>query len=381
MARSGSTLATEPSARLPGTRGDPGPDEGASAPGIDDDLKRAMDELSRQARRDDDRGLDRDRDAARELDRDTARELGQSNADASKAQELPAVAPSDAASPSPPATLAPEQRSDGPGRARSSASDDAGAARELRDGRRGERGGRRVERALTERSSRASTEGAGNAARLLRRALDQALPELGATVARRAVVSPRGRQLGPRSDEVAALAHAPKAQVLDETKRGVGRRAELEAVPDAALAGPAERALSPAAGAETVLPVSQARAALFDAESFLHGAVQAESARVTVDVGGEALHLFVRVHDGATEVRASGAVPEELERSMRASLLGEGLRLEHFSSQSGQHEAPAEPELEPDAPTRRPRPAEASISGAGTAASSSTSGGKLSVRA
>ncbi|MCC7109637.1 MAG: hypothetical protein IT382_10135, partial [Deltaproteobacteria bacterium] len=191
------------------------------------------------------------------------------------------------------------------------------------------------------------------------------------------------KNLAPRGDELtAAAAGVSKAQGLDDAKRGAtGRRGELEAARDAAVTGPAERGLSSAAGTETVLPVSQARAALFDAESFLHGAVHAESARVTVDVGGEALHLFVRVHDGATEVRASGAVPDELERSMRASLLGEGLRLEHFSSQSGQHEAPAEPDLEPSAAPRRPRPVDPATSAAAPVAGTARGGGKLSVRA
>lgn len=364
----GTAAAQGPSTPLPRAGSDDARGQGAPPPGIDADLQRAMSQVDR------------------EMDREAGREASRGTASHGDAQDLAATARDSSAALAPTAATATAPGSERPPHATSSADDDGSGAREVRDSRRESRTSRRTSRAAAEeRSARAhgpERAGSPTPARALRRALDQALPELAPAASRRAAAA-RGKGLAPRGDELtAASASASKAQGLDDARRGAtGRRGELEAARDAAVTGPAERGVSPAAGTETVLPVSQARAALFDAESFLHGAVHAESARVTVDVGGEALHLFVRVHDGATEVRASGAVPDELERSMRASLLGEGLRLEHFSSQSGQHEAPAEPDLEPSAAPRRPRPVDPATSAAAPAAGTASGGGKLSVRA
>lgn len=366
----GSAAAQALSARPPRAGGDDARDSGAVPQGIEADLQRALSQA--------------DGELERELDQDAAREDGRARAQRSEAQDLAATARDPSADLPPSATATTTvPGAERPRQAAPRSVDDEGGARELRDSRRGGLGSRRTARSAAEAGARAlaaDRAGSPTTARALRRALDQALPELNPSGARRAAAA-RGKSLAPRGDELApASAGAPKAPGLDDARRGAtGRRGELEAARDATVAGPAERGLSPAAGTETVLPVSQARAALFDAESFLHGAVQAESARVTVDVGGEALHLFVRVHDGATEVRASGAVPDELERNMRASLLGEGLRLEHFSSQSGHQEAPAEPDPEDSAAPRRPRPIDPATSPATPA--SARGGGKLSVRA
>jgi hypothetical protein len=101
---------------------------------------------------------------------------------------------------------------------------------------------------------------------------------------------------------------------------------------------------------------------------------------VTVEVEGQPLHMFVRVHDGGADIRASGTIPAELERGLRATLVGEGLRLDSFT-QGERHSHADAREREPhDGPPSRT--ARAASSAHSTApATPRTNGARVSVRA
>ena len=135
-----------------------------------------------------------------------------------------------------------------------------------------------------------------------------------------------------RTGEDLSLANAVQAQLGGERLERLERKTSKEILEPASTS--AALLLAPSTAVETAAPVpvlERAHAAVFQTDALLHGAVAADGARVVVDVGGETLQLMVRINQGAVDVRLAGAAtPDDLERGLRASLLGEGLRLGSF---------------------------------------------------
>ena len=135
-----------------------------------------------------------------------------------------------------------------------------------------------------------------------------------------------------RPGEDLSLANAVQAPLGGARRERLERKTSKEILEPASTS--AALLLAPSTAVETAAPVpvlERAHAAVFQTDALLHGAVAADGARVVVDVGGETLQLMVRINQGAVDVRLAGAAtPDDLERGLRASLLGEGLRLGSF---------------------------------------------------